>query len=492
MDELHEYQEAFGRPVEVNALGRHAQTSVGASEGLETTAAMPKYGHDYAGKAGESSQSDKFGKAAERAQEGEAGKSGKKHAADNPDNPDNPDKAHKSDKPKKLKKSSKLGKGEPGGKAQQATAKLTKVKVPGLFTPMSLRQVQVRNRIWLPPMCMYSVQAQDGVATDFHYQHYVSRALGGFGLVIVESTAVSPQARISPCDLGLWNDRQEQALQRIATDVRAAGAVPVIQLNHAGRKASSGCSSLGYISRTVPADLGGWQPLAPSPLAYGKMDTPRQLGVGEIGAIVEDFAAAARRAVRAGFEGIEIHAAHGYLLSEFLDPLTNVRSDEYGGEFEHRIRLVVEVADAIRAAIPQTMPLLVRVSATDWAQGGWDLEQTIELARVLKAHGVDLVDVSTGAIVSGVYTPAKPGYQVPFAQQVRAQALVPTTAVGLITKPKQAECIVRWGQADAVEIGRAALRDPYWPLRAAYKLGLPTNQAPYPQAYLQGAYGTKR
>ncbi|RBP99251.1 oxidoreductase [Bifidobacterium xylocopae] len=376
---------------------------------------------------------------------------------------------------------------------QAAAAQRSGAHAPGLFDPIDLGHERIRNRIWLPPMCMYSVARQDGVPTDFHYQHYVSRALGGFGMVIVESTAVSPKGRISPCDLGLWNDTQAEAFRRIAADVRAAGALPVVQLNHSGRKGSSGCTPLGYIGRTVPEGEGGWRPEAPSPLAYGRMEEPTQLSVEDIRGVVRDFASAAQRAVQAGFGGIEIHAAHGYLLSEFLDPISNQRTDDYGGSLDNRMRLTLEVSEAVRAVIPRGMPLLVRVSATDWAgDGGWDLAQTIELARALKARGVDLIDVSTGQIVHGVHTPAKPNYQVPFSERIRSKALVPTTAVGLITKPKQAQRIVKHEQADAVEIGRAGLRDPYWPLRAAYKLGLPTDRAPYPEQYVRAAFGTKR
>lgn len=362
--------------------------------------------------------------------------------------------------------------------------------VPALFEPMTLRGLTVRNRIWLPPMDTYSAFECDGKPTQFHYQHYVSRALGGFGMVIVEATAVCPEGRISPHDVGLWEDGQIDSWRWIAEGIKEAGATAAIQLNHAGRKGSTGCFGLGYIATTVPEEAGGWPTVAPSEVAYGRYATPRALSVDEIHGIIWAFAAAARRAVEAGFQAIEIHAAHGYLISQFLDPLSNVREDEYGGNFEGRIRFLVETVDAVRSMIPDDMPLLVRVSATDWAAGGWDLDQTVALAKVLKEHNVDLVDVSTGGIVSGVSVPVKPKYQVPFAQQVRFRADVPVTAVGLITKPKQAERILEKGEADAVEIGRAALRDPYWPLRAAYKLGVPKTEAPYPSQYVRGAYGT--
>mgnify|MGYP000638829316 FL=1 len=255
-----------------------------------------------------------------------------------------------------------------------------------------------------------------------------------------------------------------------------------VQLNHAGRKGSTGCFGVGFEGKSVPEDAGGWRTVAPSPIAYRGLTDPRALSVEEIHGLVSAFRDAAQRAVRAGFEAIEIHAAHGYLISQFLDPLCNERADEYGGDIHGRMRFLLEVADAIREVIPDTVPLLVRISATDWAAGGWDLDQTVDTACVLKQHGVDLMDVSTGGIIADVSIPVKANYQVPFSDQVRERAAIPTTAVGLITKPKQAEKILRAGQADAVEIGRAALRDPYWPLRAAAKLGVPVSKAPYQAA----------
>ena len=379
---------------------------------------------------------------------------------------------------KKAKRVQKAGKSGSG--------KMRELSLPVLFQPMDLRDQHIRNRIWMPPMDTYSALRHDGVPTNFHYQHYVSRALGGFGVVIGEATAVNPQGRISPCDVGLWNDEQARAWQGIVRDVKAAGAVPIVQLNHSGRKGSSGCSSMGYINATVPVAEGGWQPVGPSPIAYGRMAVPVQLSRAQIASIVADFRSAAVRAVQAGFLGVELHAAHGYLLSEFLDPLVNRRNDEYGGDLSGRMHLLIQVTDAVREVIPSGMPLLVRMSATDWATGGWGLDETISTAKVLKLHGVDLIDVSTGGLVPGMKIPAAPNYQV------RSQVLIPTTAVGLITKPRQADRIVRKGLADAVEIGRASLRDPYWPLRAAYKLGLSAQQAPYPEPYRRGAYGIAR
>ncbi|MCI1219605.1 MAG: NADH:flavin oxidoreductase/NADH oxidase [Bifidobacterium sp.] len=353
---------------------------------------------------------------------------------------------------------------------------------------MTLRGLHVRNRVWMPPMCMYSASARDGKPTPFHYQHYVSRAMGGFGMVIAEATAVSPTGRISPCDVGLWNDDQVAAWRWIVDDVKAAGAAFGVQLSHAGRKASTGCFAIGHENATVPRDQGGWPTVAPSAIPFGEYAEPRELTIDEIHGIEDEFRHAAERAVSAGFQMIQLHAAHGYLISQFLDPLSNQRRDEYGGALANRMRFLVEIVDAVRAVIPDGMPLTVRVSATDWATNGWNLEETIETARVLKDHGVDLIDVSTGGIVSGVSIPVRPNYQVPFAAAIRHDVDIPVTAVGLITKPKQAEKILRAGKADAIEIGRAALRDPYWPLRAAHRLGLGTDLIAYPQQYVRGAF----
>ena len=358
----------------------------------------------------------------------------------------------------------------------------------GIFDPIDLRGIRVRNRVWLPPMCMYAVEAQDGKPTPFHFQHYVSRALGGFGMVITESTAVSAEGRISPNDCGLWNDDQVQAWKWIVDGIKRAGAVAAVQLNHAGRKASSGDYRIGFEGQTVPSEQGGWQPVGPSDIAFDGMVSPHALTTEEIHGIIADFAAAARRALDAGFQAIEIHAAHGYLLSQFLDPLVNTRTDEYGGSLERRMKLTLDVVDAVRGTIPSDMPLIVRISATDWAEHGWDLDQSVELARALRDHGVDLVDVSTGGIMPGVSIPVEPNYQVPFAETIRREARIPVSAVGLITKPKQAQKIIASGKADVVEIGRAALREPYWPLKAAHKLGLSRDEIPYPAAYTRGAY----
>lgn len=358
----------------------------------------------------------------------------------------------------------------------------------GLFEPMVLRGLRMRNRVWMPPMCMYSVDARDGKPTPFHYQHYVSRAMGGFGMVIAESTAVTPDGRISPEDLGLWNDDQMNAWRWIVDGVRSTGAAFGVQLNHAGRKASSYAPDRGHGPGTVPGDEGGWPIVGPSAVAFGGYALPRELGVEEIHGIVDRFREAAVCAVLVGFQMIQIHAAHGYLLSQFLDPLVNRRTDEYGGSLANRMRLLLEVVDAVRGVMPQDMPLTVRISATDWAKHGWGVEDSVDTANELRGHGVDLIDVSSGGIVDGVSIPVEPGYQVPFSRYIRHRTGMPVTAVGLITKPKQAERIIDEGRADAVEIGRAALRDPYWPLRAAHKLGVPRDSIPYQRPYLRGAW----
>ncbi len=357
-----------------------------------------------------------------------------------------------------------------------------------LFEPMILRGLTIRNRIWMPAMDTYSADKLTGMPNLFHHQHYVSRAYGGFGMIVTEATAVSKEGLISPHDVGLWNDEQAQSWKMVTDGVHQAGGAIAVQLDHSGRKGSTGSFRDGYIDQSVPAADGGWQTTAPSPIAFGHYAQPRELTVDEIHTIVQDFGKSAALAVKAGFDAIQLHGAHGYLISQFLDPLTNRRTDEYGGSLRNRQRFLVELVDAVRASIPDTMPLIVRISATDWAENGWDLDQTINTARVLKVHGVDLMDVSSGGIVPDVTIPAKPGYQVSFAAAVRERADIPTTAVGLILDAKQAETILEHGEADAIEVGRLSLRDPYWPLRAAHELGLSADQAPYQPQYAAGAF----
>jgi 2,4-dienoyl-CoA reductase-like NADH-dependent reductase (Old Yellow Enzyme family) len=354
-----------------------------------------------------------------------------------------------------------------------------------LFTPVQVRSTTVRNRVWVAPMCQYS--AVDGVPNDWHLVHLGSFARGGAGLVITEASAVSPEGRISPADAGIWNDTQRDAWARIVTFLRAQGATPGMQLAHAGRKGSTRAPFDGRGS--VPVAEGGWETVAPSAVAYPGYDTPRELTGEEIDQVVEDFATAARRALDAGFEVLEVHAAHGYLLHQFLSPLSNQRSDEYGGSFDNRVRLLLRVVEAVRAAVPESTPLLVRVSATDWVEGGWDADESVALAKLLRDADVDLIDVSTGGNAPAEI-PVGPGYQVDFARRVRTEADIPTGAVGLITEPKQAEEIVADGAADVVLLARAMLRDPHWALRAAHELGVPVGDGvDWPKQYLRASLG---
>jgi len=351
--------------------------------------------------------------------------------------------------------------------------------VSALFTPLRLRETTLRNRIAVSPMCQYS--ARDGLATAWHLVHLGSRAIGGAGLVIAEASAVRPEGRITPDDTGLWSDAQAEAWAPIARFVKEQGAVPAIQLAHAGRKASTEAPWHGGGPATEGAR--GWRPVGPSPLPFAEgHPVPRELSADEITAIVGAFRDAARRAEQAGFEVVEIHMAHGYLLHQFLSPLTNRRADEYGGTLENRMRLPLEVARAVREAFPVERPILARLSATDWVEGGWDLEQSIALARELREAGVDLVDCSSGGLVPHAKVPLAPGYQVPFAEAIRERAGVMTGAVGLITEPAQAEALVAEGKADLVLLARQMLRDPYWPLHAAQALGV---EVRWPNQYLR-------
>lgn len=337
-----------------------------------------------------------------------------------------------------------------------------------LLSPLTIRGVSLRNRIVMSPMCQYS--AEDGLANDWHLVHLGSRATGGTALVIVEATAVTPQGRISPADTGLWSDRHIEPLARIARFIHSQGAVAGIQLAHAGRKAS--CSAPWLGGAPLSEQQGGWPVIAPSALPFNEGDpVPEALDAAGIEQVISDFAAATERAVQAGFRVIELHAAHGYLLHEFLSPLSNHRDDEYGGSLENRMRLTLRVAERMRSILPDSLPLFVRISATDWAEGGWDVEQSVQLALRLKPLGVDLIDVSSGALVPKARIPVSKGYQVPLARQIRDQAAIATGAVGLITEPQHANEIVTAGDADLVFVGRELLRDPYWALRAEHELG---------------------
>jgi 2,4-dienoyl-CoA reductase-like NADH-dependent reductase (Old Yellow Enzyme family) len=354
--------------------------------------------------------------------------------------------------------------------------------MPNLFDPLVLRGVTIRNRIVVSPMCQYS--CENGVATDWHFVHLGSRAVGGAALVFAEATAVIAEGRISPQDLGLWNDEQMVPLARTAHFIRAQGAAAGIQLAHAGRKAST-YRPWSPKQGEIPAEEGGWPTVAPSPIQYAAdYSMPAALSETGIREVIAAFGRAARRAREAGFQVIEIHAAHGYLLQEFLSPVSNHREDCWGGSFENRIRLVCEVVAAVRSEWPDDRPLFARISSTDWAEGGWTVEDSIALARVLGRSGVDLLDCSSGGNVHGVRIPIGPGYQTPFAERIRREAGIATGAVGLITSPQQADHIIRTGQADLVLLARELLRDPYWPLRAATTLGV---KVPWPAQYLRAA-----
>ena len=354
----------------------------------------------------------------------------------------------------------------------------TRETAPHLFTPFTLRGVTARNRILISPMCQYS--CTDGVATDWHLVHLGSRAVGGAGTVMVEASAVAPEGRISPEDMGIWNSTQRDALARIAAFIAAQGAVPAIQLAHAGRKASTYRPWAGRSGEVSPAQ-GGWRTVAPSALPFADdYPTPRELSTDGIAALVDAFAAAARRSLEAGFTVAELHGAHGYLMHEFLSPLSNKRTDAYGGDFTGRTRFMREVARAVRAVWPERLPLFARLSCTDWVEGGWTLEDSIALARLLREDGVDLIDCSSGGNVPRAQIPVGPGYQVQFAETIKRETGIATAAVGLITEPEQADAIVYNEQADLIALARAELRDPYWALNAAGALGA---DVPWPLQY---------
>lgn len=351
---------------------------------------------------------------------------------------------------------------------------------PHLFQPLTIKSVTLRNRIGVSPMCQYS--SDDGVANDWHLVHLGSRAVGGAALVIAEATAVSPEGRISPDDAGLWAERHVEPIARINRFLKQQGAVPGIQLAHAGRKASASRPWEG--DAHLPDDKGGWPTIAPSALAFGKSlpKVPRTMTEADILRVQNDFVSAAKRARTAGVEWLELHFAHGYLAHEFLSPLSNQRTDRYGGGFENRIRFALETTRAVRAAWTEQLPLTVRLSCTDWVPGGWDIEQSIELSRRFKSEGVDLIDCSSGALVPDARIPVAPSFQVPFAERIRREAGIATAAVGFITQPAEADAIVRQGQADVVLLAREYLRDAYWPAHAAKALGQ-KDKVPAPPQY---------
>jgi len=353
--------------------------------------------------------------------------------------------------------------------------------MPHLFMPLVMREVTLPNRIAVSPMCQYS--SIDGRPTDWHFVHLASRAVGGAGLILTEAAAVLPQGRISPQDLGIWSNDHIGPLSRITRFIEEQGSVAGIQLAHAGRKASTYRPWEGHGS--IPQDDGGWSVVGPSGMPFGEgYIEPEALTQDGIRAVVDAFAAAAQRAFKAGFRVVEIHAAHGYLLHQFLSPLSNRRRDEYGGSFANRARLLFEVSEAVRLVWPERYPLFVRISATDWADGGWDVEQSVQLAKQLRPLGVDLVDCSSGGTLPRADIPLGPGYQTSFAERLRRESGCATGAVGMITSPVQADHIIRSGQADMVLLARELLRDPYWPLRAARELG---HDVPWPVQYLRAA-----
>ena len=337
-----------------------------------------------------------------------------------------------------------------------------------LFSPFTLRELTFKNRVFVSPMCQYS--CIDGIPNEWHLVHLGSRAVGGAAMVMTEAASVTPEGRISPEDAGIWSDAHTAAWKPIAAFIKAQGSVPSIQLAHAGRKASTYAPWRGQ--GAVASGAGGWPVVGPADLPFSSSyPVPKQMTIAEIGATVEAFAAAAKRSLSAGFEVPEIHAAHGYLLHEFLSPLSNLRTDEYGGSLENRMRFPLEVCDAVRKAWPAHLPVMLRISASDWKEGGWDVQQSIELCKRAKALGIDLIDVSSGGNVHDARMTIRPGYQVPFARAIRAGADIATGAVGLITEAVQAEQIIADGDADCVFLARALLRDPYWPRHAAQQLG---------------------
>jgi len=350
-----------------------------------------------------------------------------------------------------------------------------------LFEELKIRDITLRNRIAVSPMCQYS--CTDGFATDWHMVHLGSRAVGGAAAVFAEATAVLAEGRISPADLGIWKDEHVAPLARIAAFIREQGAAPGVQLAHAGRKASVRRPWEG--GGAIADSEGGWTPVAPSAIPFDeKYRTPAELDEKGIRAIVDAFAAAALRALKAGFQIVEIHAAHGYLIHEFLSPLSNRRTDAYGGAFENRTRIAREVVSAVRQVSPAELPLFLRISATDWVEGGWDAEQSVKLAEQVAPLGVDLIDCSSGGNIPSAKIPVGPGYQTPFAEKIKREAGVMTGAVGMITGARQADAIVQEGKADLVLMAREFLRDPYWPMHAARELG---QKIAWPAQYLRAA-----
>ena len=348
-----------------------------------------------------------------------------------------------------------------------------------LFSPLKIREISLKNRIIVSPMCQYS--SRDGMPNDWHFVHLGSRAVGGAAVVIMEATAVSTEGRISPDDAGIWNDEQAEAYKKITAFISAQNSIPAIQLAHAGRKASTYSPWKGR--GRINIDEGGWQTIAPSTIPFTEnYPNPKEMNTDDIEIVINQFKKAAERSLEAGFKLIELHMAHGYLVHEFLSPLSNFRKDKYGGSLENRCRLAIEITEAVRKFIPEGFPLFARISATDWTEGGWDINQSIQLAKWLKNAGADLIDCSSGGNIADAKIPAGPGYQVPFSQMIKKEVGILTGSVGLITSPMQAESVVRTNQSDVVILAREILRNPYWPLQAAKQLNVDVD---WPVQYLR-------
>lgn len=353
-----------------------------------------------------------------------------------------------------------------------------------LFSPITIRDLEIKNRLWVSPMCQYSCENQDGIVGNWHLVHLGARATGGAGLVVTEATAVSPEGRISPWDAGIWNRDQQQAWIPITEFIRSQGAASVVQLAHAGRKASVYREWSG--SGAVSLDEGGWQTVAPSEISFGELPAPKALDASEISQIVSDFASAAKRSMEAGFDGVEIHAAHGYLIHQFLSPISNQRQDEYGGSLENRARLLTEITKAVRESIGESALLLIRFSGTDFVENGWDQAQTAIVAGWCYELGADLFDISGGGLITGTKIPVGPGYQVPYAEFVKSNIESGSVAaVGRITEAEHAEALVASGAVDVVMVGREFLRDPHFGLRAAHQLGA---EVSWPNQYTRGYF----
>lgn len=355
-----------------------------------------------------------------------------------------------------------------------------------LFEPIKIRELEIRNRIFIPAMCQYSCENQDGVVNEWHLVHLGARATGGAGMIIAEASGVTPEGRISPWCPGIWNYEQVAAWARVNQYIHSQGAKSAIQLAHAGRKGSTYRDWSGKGS--VPIEKGGWQTVSATSEAFDGYEAPRELTTSEVHDLVQDFAAAAKNAMLAGFDAVEIHAAHGYLIHQFLSPITNKRNDAFGGTLENRARFLLEIVKAIRAEVGEMLPIFVRFSATDYKEDGWDVQQTIRVAQWCADLGADLFDISSGGLITGVKIPSGPGYQVPLAEQVSQEVSQPVGAVGQITDANQAEKILKGGDVDIVLIGRASLRDPYWALRAAHELKVDIDY--WPNQYLRGKFPT--